>query len=122
MVEVLPFSATPELFYNWADVILMPSLLPESFGLVAIEAMSLGKLVIAASHGGLTEIIKNNVCGMLFEPGNDKDLALKISEIIQNPHLIFELGHKGFEVYKDKFSEEIYMKKLIEIIETSYPT
>ena len=115
-IELLPFTSKPEMLYNWSDAVIVPSLLPEPFGLVAIEAMSLGKLVIAANHGGLPEIIENNISGMLFEPGNEKDLALKISEIIQNPLLIKGLGNKGFEVFTNKFTEEIYMNKFMEII------
>lgn len=115
-IELLPFTSKPEMLYNWSDAVIVPSLLPEPFGLVAIEAMSLGKLVIAANHGGLSEIIENNISGMLFEPGNEKDLALKISKIIQNPLLIKGLGNKGFEVFISKFTEEIYINKFMEII------
>ena len=104
------------MFYNWADAVIVPSVLPEPFGLVAIEAMSLGKLVIAANHGGLSEIIEDNVSGLLFEPDNEKDLALKICALIQNPYLIKDLGNKGFEVFISKFTDKIYMNKFMEII------
>ncbi len=115
-VEILPFTITPDMFYNWADVVIVPSLLPEPFGLVAIEAMSAGKLVIAADHGGLTEIIQDQVTGLLFEPGNASHLAKKILEIIRSQYLIKELGKKGFDTFHKKFSEEIYIKKFSEII------
>jgi len=116
IIEFQSFTSNPEFLYNWANVVVIPSVLPESFGLVAIEAMSLGKLVLAANIGGLNEIIENNMTGMLFQPGNEKDLATKIIEIIENPRLIQDIGNKGFEVFQTKFTEEIYIKKLCEII------
>lgn len=115
-IELLPYTSKPEVFYNWSDAVIVPSVLPEPFGLVAIEAMSLGKLVIAANHGGLSEIIEDNVSGLLFEPDNEKELALKICALIQNPYLIKDLGNKGFEVFISKFTEKIYMNKFMEII------
>lgn len=116
MIEILPFTQTPEIHYNWADVVVIPSILPEPFGLVAIEAMSLGKLVIASNHGGLKEIIDDNVNGILFEPRNEKDLAEKISEIINNPNKIKELGENSLKKFQSQFNEEIYKKKIIEYI------
>lgn len=115
-VKILPFTITPDVLYNWADVVIVPSLLPEPFGLVAIEAMSAGKLVIAANHGGLTEIIQDQVTGLFFEPGDASNLAEKISEIINNPHLIKEMGASGFDTFQDKFGEETYIKKFGEIV------
>ncbi len=115
-IEILPFTVNPELVYNWADVVVVPSILPEPFGLVAIEAMSIGKLVIAANHGGLTEIIQDKVTGLLFEPGNASILAEKLIEIITKPHLMKELGKKGSAVFQDKFSEEIYIRNFSKTI------
>ncbi|MEI8047703.1 MAG: glycosyltransferase family 4 protein [Bacteroidota bacterium] len=116
IIEFQSFTSNPEILYNWANVVAIPSVLPESFGLVAIEAMSVGKLVLAANIGGFNEIIEKNVNGMLFEPGNENDLAAKIIELIENPHLIQDIGNKGLEVFQDKFSEETYLNKLTEII------
>jgi glycosyltransferase involved in cell wall biosynthesis len=116
IIEILPFTSSPDKYYNWADIVIVPSLLPEPFGLVAIEAMSLGKLVIAADHGGLSEIIENNVSGILFEPCNANDLASKLSEIMCNQHLITEIGIKGQNIFNTRFTEEIFIQKLKQII------
>lgn len=116
IIKILPFTSSPEKHYNWADIVIVPSLLPEPFGLVAIEAMSLGKLLIAANHGGLKEIIEDKVNGILFEHGNAKELAEKISKVINNQYLITQLGEKAFKVFQKNFSEEIYIRKMIEII------
>ena len=60
-----------------SDVFVLPSS-NESFGLVLLEAMSLGVPVIAANAGGPLEIITNQSIGYLFESGSYSDLAEKL--------------------------------------------
>ena len=62
------------------------------------------------------EIIDDDVNGLLFDAGNEKELADKISYIINNPNLIEILGAKGQKTYQDNFTEELFIKKLIEVI------
>lgn len=116
VIEIIPFTKNPEIHYNWADVVVVPSLLPEPFGLVAIEAMSIGKLVIAAEHGGLTEIIQDRITGLFFKPRNDQDLADKISEVLKDKEIITNYGKNGVKVFIEKFSDNVYFKNFIKII------
>jgi glycosyltransferase involved in cell wall biosynthesis len=115
-IQIIPFTPTPELHYHRADVVIVPSLLPEPFGLVAIEAMSAGKPVIAANHGGLTEIVVHNETGLLFEPGNPRALAEAITFVIQNPRKMQQMGAAGKKRYQEYFTEEIYIRNFQEIV------
>ena len=66
-VEMLGFQENPYKFINQARVVCMPSVY-EGFGLVALEAMCLGKPVLASGAGGLSEIVNDTcgrICGML---------------------------------------------------------
>ena len=69
--------------YDHLDVLLIPSFVPESFGLTAIEAMSREVLVVANRSGALTEIIENGVNGLLYHAENPAeliDILIRISE------------------------------------------
>lgn len=68
-----------ELFpiVNAAKIVILPSLW-EAFGFVSVEAMALGRPVIASSGSGFAEIIEDNVSGYLVEPGSSGVLADKI--------------------------------------------
>jgi glycosyltransferase involved in cell wall biosynthesis len=57
------------------DVLVLPSVWPEPFGLVLIEAMASGKPVIASRHGGPPEIVEEGVSGLLVTPGDVEALA-----------------------------------------------
>ena len=65
------------------DLFLLPSRY-ESQGLAAMEAMSASVPVIASRVGGVPGIIEDGVTGKLFEPGNEKELAQSISNLLRD--------------------------------------
>lgn len=64
--------------YHQADVMIFPTMLYESLGLVGLEAMACGCPVIGSNIGCLPEYVKDGVTGFLFESGNSHELADKI--------------------------------------------
>ena len=56
--------------YDRSDIMLVPSIWKEPFGLVVAEAMARGLPIIASNLGGPTEIVTQDVDGLLIEPGN----------------------------------------------------
>jgi glycosyltransferase involved in cell wall biosynthesis len=66
--------AAREVFSSF-DILIMPSIWEETFGIAAQEAFSLGMPVIAADTGGLPEQIEHGVNGFLFKPGDEAALA-----------------------------------------------
>ena len=54
----------------------------EGFGLVAVEAMAMGKPVVASNVSGLSDVVSE--AGLLFEPRNSKDLSNKILELYED--------------------------------------
>ena len=81
--------------YTGIDLLIIPSTAPESFSLVAREALSLGIPVIASSLGALPEVIFDDVNGFLFEPGNHQALAQIIKRIANNPQILSKLECPG---------------------------
>ena len=61
------------------DIIVMPSVSPEPFGRIIVEAQALGKIPIAFDHGGASETIIDGKTGYLAEPINADSLAEKIT-------------------------------------------
>jgi glycosyltransferase involved in cell wall biosynthesis len=117
IVEHIPFQADPQKQFLWSTISLVPSILPESFGRVAVESMAFGRPVIASELGGLTEIIQNDKGGYLFNVGNKKDLALKISLLLNDTDLLHEKSTEAFECFKSQFSESVYIDKFSKTFE-----
>lgn len=103
-IVILPFTSEVWTVWDASDIVIIPSTEPEPFGLVALEAMKSNKPVIAANHGGLAEIVVHEETGLLFEPGNAKQLAAAILRLIQNAEERSKLGECGFRRAEDQFS------------------
>ena len=65
-----------------ADVVVMPSVTPEPFGRVAIEAQAMGRPVVAFDHGGTSESIVHGKTGWLAVPNDVKSLAYMVREAL----------------------------------------
>ena len=78
------------------DVIVNASF-GEPFGMVIIEAMALGKAVVATRLNGPTEIISDGVDGLLVTPGNIEELVGAIRRLVDDPQLRAALGRAGRE-------------------------
>jgi D-inositol-3-phosphate glycosyltransferase len=78
-------------YYALADVCVVPSR-TESFGLVALEAQSLGTPVVAAAVGGLTEIVEDGVTGILVPTRDPRRYAQAIASMLNDPGCRARMG------------------------------
>jgi glycosyltransferase involved in cell wall biosynthesis len=74
---------------------IVPSLWPEPFGLVAVEAMCSGIPVIASRIGGLPEIVVDGVTGILVTPGNTAELRAALLRLDRSRDLSCTMGSAG---------------------------
>lgn len=81
----------------------------ESMGRVIIEAMACGKAVIGTRAGGIPEVIEEGVTGLLFESGNDADLADKMLMLLKDPDMRAKMGGAGADRAAACFSPENYV-------------
>lgn len=91
-----------------SDVIALPSL-AESFGLSLVEAMALGKPVVASAVGGIPEVVGDGDTGLIVPPGNSAALKSALVRILKNRELASKLGEAGRE-RAAFFSEERMMR------------
>lgn len=61
--------------YFLSDLVVSCSKKPESFGRSAAEAIAMGTPVLATNHGGIVDVVKEDVCGSLFAVGDSEVLA-----------------------------------------------
>lgn len=103
-------------YYDRIDILLMPSR-SEGFGLTAIEGMARGCVVVASRIGGLPEVVRDGVVGLLHEAENPGDLAEKISLLMENPVMwkqfsdcaVSSVDRFGFERFSRLFND-LYQK------------
>jgi len=93
--------------------LIFPSLWPEGCPTTIIEAMALGRAVIAARVPGALELVTENVNGLLFDPGNATQLAACIQKLHDDPALASRLGQVGRERYLKEFTPDAGYERLM---------
>ena len=80
--------------FSKIDVLIVPSLLPEAFGMVVQESFSAGRPVIVSDVGGLRELVRNGVDGFIVERNNKESLAKAMNKFTGNIDLIDEMSNQ----------------------------
>ncbi len=98
--------------WDATDIAVVPSVEPESFGLVAVEAMAMKCPVIASRHGGLLEIVDEGSTGKLVAPGDADELAAAIRLLCGNSYRRRAMGKAGRARFLEHFSERTYLQSM----------
>ena len=102
--------------YAAADLVVCPSIEPEAFGRVAVEAQCMDRPVIAADHGGARETVHEGVGGVRFEPGDPEALANALGEMLAlSAHERILMGDKGGRRARREFSIEAMQSATLEV-------
>lgn len=115
-VQFLESTPAPEKFMSVADLLLLPSE-QESFGLVALEAMSSGVPVVASRVGGLPELIAEGQTGFLRPLGNIEAMLEASLEILQNPYRRRQMGEAARERAIHDFRPEVILPQYLQVYE-----
>jgi glycosyltransferase involved in cell wall biosynthesis len=94
-----------------ADLLVMPTIAQEALGRTAVEAMGVGRPVIASRLGGLPFTVRNEVTGLLFEPGNPADLACKLEILFDRPELRLNMGEAGRKLFEEHYTWDVIIER-----------
>jgi glycosyltransferase involved in cell wall biosynthesis len=97
------------------DILVHASTQPEPFGRVIIEAMALGKPVVATYPGGPSEIINNGKDGILIPPADSKAMASAINKLISDVEYRFKIGWLAKKKVTEKYDVRSYTEKIFSI-------
>ena len=88
----------------------------EGFGLVFLEAMAVGTPIVAVAGGGSTDLVENEINGLLVPPHNPKQLADALARLLCDDALRSTLGRRGFDKVRSQYSFERFESELDEIL------
>lgn len=106
-----------EKLINWyqkATIFVCPSL-SEPFGIVNLEALACETPVIASNVGGIPEVVKDRVNGLLVPPNDVIHLADSIQYLLNNEDIRRKFGQNGRLLVKERFSLKVVAEKLCQI-------
>ena len=97
--------------YEQADIVVVPSVWEEPFGLVAVEAMAAAKPVCASAVGGLKGIVRDGETGFLFPRGDSAAVAVLLDRLLADPALRDTLGAAGRRVAEREYAWEVVIRE-----------
>ncbi len=104
--------------YAAMDVVVLPSGQPEPFGGVVLEAMGMGRPVVATAIGGSVEQVADGETGYLFPPADAKQLAEKLALLLRDETVRKRFGQAGRERLASCFSFERMIEKFLDIYQS----
>jgi phosphatidyl-myo-inositol dimannoside synthase len=101
--------------YSRCDVFALPST-GEGFGFVFLEAMAFGKPVVAASAGGVTDIVADEKSGLLVPPNDLGELVRALERLLGSEPLRVQLGRNGNDLVRSKFNFDAFRSQLEDVL------
>ncbi len=92
------------------DILVLPSLSFESFGMVLLEAMAHRTPVIVTDVGGMKEVVVDGETGRVVPAGDPQSLARALQGLIDDPELARQFGENGYRRLRDVFSIETMVR------------
>ena len=120
VVHWKPYSNNLEEIYSEIDILCVPTVLAEPFGLVACEAGALGIPVIASNSGGLKEIIRHNQTGFLITPNDLEQFIKKIKILLEDEVIRMEMGYTAKKHIASNFSNERFSTSILNLFSKLY--
>lgn len=107
------------LAYLISDVLVLPTLggLVEAFGIVLIEAMAMETPVVATNVGGISEVVKNGVTGILVEPKNSDQIAEALIRLLSDVDMMLKMGSAGRQRVEENFVWKNAVSRILSLYE-----
>jgi glycosyltransferase involved in cell wall biosynthesis len=108
-------------FYRRAAALVFPSVWNEPSGLPTFEAQASGTPVVSTYSGGIPEYVSHGRTGILVARGEAKELAMAISQVLDNPALARAMGETGRQRAVERFSWDVVSRRLADLLESVPP-
>ena len=116
-IHFVGHSKNVQLFYNAVDIFTMASK-SETYGMVTIESMLSGVLVIGTNSGGTPEILENGKLGLVYDYNNLDDYCSKVLWVLNNKKEADELAKAAKLVASSKYSQVEEAKQIDKLLMT----
>lgn len=116
-VKFLGFLDKEDQRRAWAEssFAVIPSVVPETFGMIVLEAWARKRPVVAYRIGALAETIEDGVNGLLVEPGNTLGLAKAIERLSTSPEEARQMGLAGERRLKEVYGRDSWLDRMDQI-------
>lgn len=103
-------------YYQTADIFCAPATGKESFGIILLEAMALGKPIVASSNLGYASVVKDREQALLVPPHNSTALTEALRSLIDDKELRMRMGASGWHAVQ-KYNWPVVAKRILDYYE-----
>lgn len=114
MVGYLKQEQVKEYIEN-SRFVVVPSIWYENCPYSILETMEIGRPIIGSQIGGIPELIEDKENGFVYEYNDIDELAEKMKTLFDNNEVANQQGRMSRKLYEEKYSENIYYNKILEI-------
>jgi len=104
--------------YSMLDLVVVPTVDEEPFGLTALEPAQYKIPVVVSNVGGLKEIVTDGYNGYYFMNNNSRDLAEKIKLFLEDPNSSLNMGENHYNLALKKFTSDQMIRQFVNLLKT----
>lgn len=97
-------------YFEYADIFVLPTL-EDTWGMVVLEAMAVGKAILCSQFAGASELIANDDNGYIFDPNDTETFASVMKKFIEDPSLSQRMGERSSQIM-DQYTPDAAAKFL----------
>ena len=113
-VHIVGFQDPVQPFLAALDLYVHPALM-EGFGIAVVEAMAMGKAVVATTTGGLPEVVSQGETGLLVPPGDAESLAAAVVALLEDNVRREQMGRSGKMRAQERFSLDASVRRMEQV-------
>ena len=113
-VHIVGFQDPVQPFLAALDLYVHPALM-EGFGIAVVEAMAMGKAVVATTTGGLPEVVAQGETGLLVPPGEIESLAATVVSLLEDSIRREQMGRCGRARARERFSLDASVRHMEQV-------
>jgi len=109
-----------DAYFEQTDIFVFPTAYPrEAFPLVNLEAMAHYLPVVSTNEGGITDMVRNGINGLICPKEDPQSLADCIEQLITDKDLRIKMGIAGHSIYENEYTMEHFEKNMLNILNTT---
>ena len=121
-VEFIGYMSPHELrsMYAQAKFVVVPLRRTTQYGAgcaTVLEAMAMGRAVIASRHPGMSDYVHDGETGILVEPGDVQGLRQAMCYLLDHPEEADRMGARGRQVVEEEFNLDIWLRKMVAVVQ-----
>ncbi|MFX1519240.1 MAG: glycosyltransferase family 4 protein [Promethearchaeota archaeon] len=106
----IPSALVPQA-YSAANVVVIPSIWPDPFPYVPLEALAMKTPIVASNVGGLPEVVRHKKNGLLVKPYDVEELADAVQQILSDEQQTQQMGLEGRMIAEKEYSLSLMLER-----------